>query len=370
MQRMAPYRLLVVRLGAMGDILHALPAIAALRRMHPLWRIDWMVEPRWRALLSSAEEACFHEDGSSMVARSTACPIVDRILTADTRQWRRDGFSLKTVRQITQLRRELHAGDYDAVLDVQGAIRSAILARLSGCRRVLGDRNPREKQASWLYSEPILTESNHVIDRACELASAVAADPLEVAMPPLPVDAAAEAWRDQLVQDRPHYAVLHPGAGWGAKRWPPERYRAVADWLAMQGIAVWINAGPDEQSLVAAMQGCHPMVRCVSSSLAELIALTRKATLVIGGDTGPLHLASALGRPVVGIYGPTDPARNGPYRFPDGAACLVLRSPESRRNHRRLPDPEPGLLQIDVASVCAAAEQLLSQRYNQQQDAS
>ena len=351
----------------MGDILHALPAVTALRRMHPLWRIDWVVEPRWRALLSSETFPSLYADGLFENVRPVTRPVVDCIVEADTRQWRKDGISQTAARAIAHLRADLRKGEYDAVLDLQGAIRSAIIARFTGCQRRIGDRNPRERQASWLYTEPVATQAEHVIDRACELASAIAADPLEICAPRLPVDAAAEAWCDTLLQEKSSFALIHPGAGWGAKRWPPERYRAVADWLAQKGMPVFVNTGPGEEMLADAVAAGNSRVQALQSSLAELIALTRRASLVIGGDTGPLHLACAAGCPVVGIYGPTDPARNGPYRFPGGAECTVLRSTESRRDHRRLPDPEAGLLQIDVAMVCAEAERLLAQRYNQQE---
>lgn len=366
MQRVAPYRLLVVRLGAMGDILHALPAITALRVMHPLWRIDWVVEPRWRPLLSSEHPVSIHSDGQLENNRSAARPVVDRIVEVDTRQWRRDGISLAAARAVAKVRADLRAVEYEAVLDLQGAIRSAVIARFAGCRRTIGDRNPREREARWLYTEPVAIHAEHVIDRACELASVIAADPLEICAPQLPVDSVAEAWCDALLKEKSAFVLIHPGAGWGAKRWPPERYRAVADWLAQKGLRVLVNVGPGEKPLASAVMTGSPLVQAVQSSLAELVALTRRAALVIGGDTGPLHLASAVGRPVVGIYGPTDPARNGPYRFPGGAECSVLRTPESRRDHRRLSDPEAGLLRIDVATVCAEAERMLAQRYNQQ----
>ena len=355
----------------MGDILHALPAVTALRRSHPLWRIDWLVEPRWRPLLASQDApACATMTDEVSLQRPASRPVVDGVLQADTRLWRRQGFGRTSATAILQLRAKLRAGEYDAVLEMQGAIRSAVLARLTGCRRILGDALPREVPARWFYTERVsgqrgeAEEQKHVIDRGYELASAVAADVLESCAPELPVDAAAESWCDQqwerLRLGQNPWALIHPGAGWGAKRWPVGRYREVAAWLGAQGVRVLVNAGPGEDSLADGVAQGNESAHVVRSSLAELVALTRRSTLVIGGDTGPLHLACALGRPVVGIYGPTDPARNGPYRFPGGGECVVLRTPEKRRDHRRLPEPEAGLLQIDVEAVCAAAQRLLS----------
>ncbi len=359
----------------MGDILHALPAVTALRRMHPMWRIDWVVEPRWRSLLVSEDSAAWVANDEVSSQRKPGRPVVDAVIEADTRGWRRDGASLATARAIRQLRTTLRTGEYDAVLEMQGAIRTAVIARFPGCRRVIGDAHPRERQARWLYTEPVAAQGAHVIDRGLELAEAVAADPLEMHMPDLPVDSAAEAWCEQLLDDWKRldgsigdapFVLIHPGAGWGAKRWPTERFHAVAEWLGAQGVSALVNAGPGEEPLAEAVVRDLPAARAVRSSLAQLTALTRRAGLVIGGDTGPLHLACALGRPVVGIYGPTDPARNGPYRFPGGAECAVLRSAESRRDHRRLPEPEAGLLKIDSQAVCREAARLLELGYNQQ----
>jgi heptosyltransferase-1 len=178
--------------------------------------------------------------------------------------------------------------------------------------------------------------------------------------PALPVDPHAEDWCDRLLDPlgKQPLALLNPGAGWGSKRWPPERYSAVALALAARGFRVLVNAAPGEEALadtIAAQskQGAIP-VRC---SLAELTALTRRVELAIGGDTGPMHLACALGRPVVGIYGPTDPARNGPY----GTRFRVLRSPTSVRNHARLEQPEAGLLTISPEDILHAAGEVLAQ---------
>ena len=139
-----------------------------------------------------------------------------------------------------------------------------------------------------------------------------------------------------------------PGAGWGAKRWPSERYGAVAAELHAEGFTVLVNAGPNEKEIAAEVVRASggvaraPDFTTPNSTLERLIALTRRVSLVIAGDTGPLHLACALGKPVVGIYGPTDPKRNGPF----GVPFRVLRHPKSKRDHSRLPeDPETGAAQ-------------------------
>ena len=342
----------------MGDILHALPGVTALRQAHPGWVIDWVVEPRWRPLLATEDST-----GRQTVLNAgpnPAQPIVDHAYLAPTKDWRKSPLSLQTLHEISALRRGLRAGDYDTVLDLQGAIRSAVVGRMAGCRRLIGEEEPRERAARWLFSERVATQGAHVIEQDLELAAAVAGDDLVHTAPWLPVDPAAEAWADLILSSNPNTPVVlvNPGAGWGAKRWPVERYAAVARGLIDGGFRVVVNTGPGEQPLAeaisAATGGAAFPLAC---KLEQLIALTRRVALVIAGDTGPLHLGCALGRPVVGIYGPTDPSRNGPF----GARFRVLRSPESRRDHTRRSEPEAGLLTIAPEDVLKAAAELLAE---------
>ena len=375
----------------MGDILHALPAVTALRLAHPDWEIGWVVEPRWQPLLRAGSreqgsgiggnrEAEATIRNSEKPVRDAAMPVVDRLHFAPSRDWKRHPFSANTRRAIGALRRELRAAGYSAVLDLQGAIRSAVIARISGCPRRIGEAAPREWPAQWLFTERVVTHGAHVIEQDLELASAVAGDPFAADLagasglaknsgltnpaPLLPIDPEAEAWcANWLAGTFPStssgsakpIALITPGAGWGAKRWPPERYAAVAEGLAQRGLHVVVNAGPGEEPLATTIASGSAVA--LTATLPQLIALTRRIALCIGGDTGPLHLASALGRPVVGIYGPTDPSRNGPY----GTRARVLRSPCSRRDHSRRAAPDPGLLTISPDDVLRAAAELLTE---------
>jgi heptosyltransferase-1 len=334
----------------MGDILHALPAVTALRQAHPEWAIDWVVEPRWRALLAA-------EDSTG---RGPAQPLVDAIHLAPTKEWRKQPLSSKTHHEIEALQRALQSGGYNAVLDLQGAWRSAVVGRLAGCPRLIGEAEPREWMARWLFTERVATRGAHVIEQDVELASAVASDALKPVLPWLPVDTAAEAWADEILPSSANQTavLISPGAGWGAKRWPVERYAAVARSLIDRGLRVLVNAGPGEAPLAGAInRGTGGTAASFGTSLSQLIALTRRVGLVIAGDTGPLHLACALGRPVVGIYGPTDPSRNGPF----GTRFRVLRSPDSRRDHTRRAVPEAGLLTIQPEDVLRSADELLAE---------
>ena len=353
MQTQSKYRLLVVRLGAMGDILHALPAVTALRMAHPEWVIDWVVEPMWSALLTAQPDAS--RDTLSPNARQ---PLVDRIHFASTRKWRHNLLASDTRREIGTLRRALKKEQYDTVIDFQGAVRSAMIARMAQSRRYIGEAEPREALAKLLFTEQVETRGVHVIEQDLEVAAAVAGDELCPAQPMLPFDADAEAWADRLMSqgERRPAVLINPGAGWGAKRWPAERYAEVGRALLNRGFRVFVNAGPGEIALadtvVKRTGGGASSLLC---SVEQLIAITRRVSLAIAGDTGPLHLACALGRPVVGIYGPTDPSRNGPF----GTPFKVLRSPESRRDHSRRAEPEAGLLTITPEEVLQAAEELL-----------
>jgi len=358
----------------MGDILHALPAVTALRQAHPDWVIDWVVEPRWQALFRAedtspwlGQTASLSSPGGTAGAvqssRNPAQPLVDHLHLAPTKEWGKAPFSRKTIHEIKALRAALRACKYDAVLDLQGSIRSAVVARLAGCRRVIGEAKPREMPARWLFSERVATQKLHMIEQDVELASAIAGDKLTPAEPWLPIDPAAEAWADEVqppnlgARGGTQPAVLiNPGAGWGSRRWPIQRYDAVAQGLIDLGFRILVNAGPGEEKLADVIaRGTEGAAIPLSCTVAQLIAIIRRVALMVSGDTGPLHLACALRRPVVGIYGPTDPRRNGPY----GTRFKVLRSPLSRRNHARVEAPETGLLTIQPDDVMRAADELL-----------
>jgi heptosyltransferase I len=336
-------RVLIVRLGAMGDILHALPAVTALRQGHPEWFIGWAVEPQWCGLLCAGE----------CTQRNPEMPLVDAIHVVPAKRWARSPLSVATLRGIRDVRRELRETRYDVCVDLQGAVRSAAIARWAHASRIIGEDKPREHAARWLFRERVKTHGVHVIEQAIEVANAVAGESLPLVLPWLPEapDAANKAISEPFV-------LISPGAGWGAKRWPVERYAAVARQLFETGYPVIINSGPGEDPIAQELvRLSEDAATALPLTLADLIALTRRASLVIAGDTGPLHLASALGKPVVGIFGPTDPDRNGPF----GGSFRVLRHPESRRNHARHSAPEAGLLTITPEAVLDAALELLPQ---------
>lgn len=343
-------RLLIVRLSSMGDVIHALPAAAALRVALPNASIGWVIEQRWSELLCAPGSSL---DGPLSEQR----PLVDRVHSVRTKQWRRSPLALSTWADLRSSLSDVREAEYDVAIDFQGAIRSAVIARWSGAGEIFGFAAPRETPARLFYKRKVQIRSVHIIEQNLELAAELtgkATNPEAI----LPRDPAAEAWCDQYFHkaNANRLVLLNPGAGWGAKQWPAERYGTVARHLADGGHTLLINHGPGEEQLaetVAHSSGekAQP-VRC---SIGELIALTRRASLFIGGDTGPLHLAAALRVPVLAIFGPTDPARNGPF----GTRSIVLRNPDSVTSLSHRAEAEPGLLRITADQAIAAAQELL-----------
>ncbi len=344
-------RLLIVRLGAMGDVLHSLPAATALRQAFPDAALGWLIEERWAELLCTLPTP---RSGT----RSPQRPLLDRIHTVNTKAWRDAFLSYQTWVQLAAGLSELRAGRYQVAVDLQGAVRSAILARWSAAPVIYGAAQPRENVASMFYTHQVVNSGTHVVEQNLSLAEAVARRHLKLPPIELPYDAAAERECEQHLRQRAieDFVLINPGAGWGAKQWPAERYGSVAGQLAEDGLRTLVNYGPGEMDLARkVMESSRGSAEAVSGSLTQLIALTRRARLFIGGDTGPMHLAAALRVPVVAIFGPTDPARNGPY----GTPSAVLRSPLSSTSHKRRASPDEGLLRISPEQVVNAAWTLL-----------
>lgn len=350
----ASVRVLVVRLGAMGDVIHALPAIAALRREKPNLKIGWLIEERWAELL------CAHPV-ERLQPRSELKPLVDWVHFSNFKDWRKELQSGETWREMRSCLSEVCAMKYDIAVDLQGAIRSAMAARLSGAATRIGPAQPREGPARLFYTRSVDTRGMHVVENALSLASAVAGEELTHEPAIFPQDPATESWADRYhswVGWKP-LAIVNPGAGWGAKCWAADSYGKVAKGLNERGMEVVVNYGPQEERLAedvrATSGGTAYPLKC---TVGELIALTRRATLFVGGDTGPMHLAAALGVPVVALFGPTRPERNGPY----ATRAVVLRSSESLDSTSHTDQPDEGLQSIAPQQVIAAADELMSEQ--------
>jgi heptosyltransferase I len=345
-------RLLIVRLSAMGDVIHTLPAAQALRNAFPRAMIGWLIEERWAELLCSPNV-------SRQGPRSPERPLVDWVHTVNLRQWKQSLFTISTVQQIAKVWNDVRSVGYDVAVDLQGAMRSAVLSSWSGAPVVYGAAEPRESPASLWYTRSVVARGKHVIEQNLSVAEAVAQTRLPMLGAELPLDPIED---ERISEDLAShgigdYAIMNPGAGWGAKRWPTQRYGEVAGLLAKDGLRLLVNYGPGEEQLFSEVNAASgAAVRPTRPSITGLIALMRRARLFIGGDTGPMHLAAALQVPVVAIFGPTDPARNGPY----GTRSVVLRNPESVTSHIRRSQPEEGMLGISVDAVVDAARSLLT----------
>jgi len=334
-------KVLIVRVGALGDVLHALPAVAALRRARPDWTIDWVVDPRWAPLLVDSE------------GRG---PIVNRAHLAETKLWSRAPLSRATFRSIRVLRKALRAQHYDLVVDLQGTLRSGVISRMTGAPQRVGYSDPRESLAAKFYTTKLTRRGTHVVEQAAVLLSeacGVELAPVEVS---LPREEWAENWAaEDAVLARP-MCVLGAGGGWGAKHWPAEKFGALAVQLRAMGFDVVVNAPRKDDvvasEVVAASQGAARMVVC---NVAGLVALMRRTDLFVGGDTGPTHLAAALAVPLVALFGPTDPARNGPW---GPGPTRVLRDASSITSYKHVAEADPGLVTISVQTVTEAVQQV------------
>jgi heptosyltransferase I len=345
-------RVLIVRLGAMGDVLHALPPASALRQAFPSAQIGWVIEERWAELLCS-------RDTPRCGPRLAQRPLVDRVHWVNTRAWRNALFSDATWSAVVSAIKELRAERYDVAIDFQGAVRSALLARFSGAPQIFGFAQPRENAASMFYTRQVHSRNAHVVDQNLSLLRAVTRTPPDRISAELPRDPFVESSILKKLKSLAigSYAILNPGAGWGAKQWPAERYGQTARLLAERaGLTSLVNCGPGEEALASEVEEtAGGAAQAISTSISELIALTRHATLFIGGDTGPMHMAAILGVPVVAIFGPTNPARNGPY----GTRSIVLRNAASITSHARHPRPDAAMLEIGAPEVVDAAVKLL-----------
>ena len=238
-------------------------------------------------------------------------------------------------------------------------MRSSIVGRLASAHDFIGPAAPREAPARLLYGRRVPVAAVHVVEQAVQIVSSALGLPLRPAAVSLPRDPVAEAWWRQQPGHEEPFVLVVPQAGWGAKQWPAERFGAVVQQLAHAGYRVLVNRSHTQDAIAAAVIArSQGTAMALATDLPQLIALTRRASLTIAGDTGPLHLAAALGRPVLALFGPTDPARTGPY----ATAERVLRHPSSVTDHSRHQATEAGLLQITTETVCSAALDLLREQ--------
>jgi len=312
--RVSPPQILVVRLGSMGDVIAALPAVASLKHSIPHSKITWVIDPKWSLLL----------EGN---------PYVDSVVHLDRR----------TFTGLRNAWRQLRASRFDFAVDFKGLVKSALVATLARPERIFGfnAEYARESPASWFYSTKVPIRSYHAVERNLDLAAAAGASNILRTFPLPPGQRQAQLPESDFV-------LASPLAGWGAKQWPLEHYAKLAGRLHREcGMPLVLDA-----PYPLHVQGTEAHV----SSLAGLIYATRRATAVVGLDSGPLHLAAALGKQGVAIYGPTDPARHGPF----GATINVLRSADAVTTYRRTSEPDASMREITPDQVFEALAPILA----------
>jgi heptosyltransferase I len=344
-------RILIVRLSALGDIVHTIPAAAALRKAFPQARLDWVVDARHRDVLELVD-------------------VVDRRIVigaaATGERDRREGGAevFAGPAGLIGAIRELRRTRYDVALDLQGLVKSAAIARLSGAARVIGFQASqlREPAARFFYTESREALGTHVIEKNLALLSALGVESTEIRFPlQVPDSGIVSLVRERLgliVGER--FALINPGAAWPNKRWPPERFgeaaAAVKSRHRIKSVVIW---GPGEQSLAEQVVSASAGAAVVSprTTIPALASLIGAAALMVSGDTGPLHIAAALGTPIVGLYGPTDPGRNGPFNPSD---VTVSRFAVCSCHHRRRCTADRWcLLDIPVEEVVSAIDRRL-----------
>ena len=326
--------ILIVRLGALGDVVHAVPAAAALRKAYPDAGLDWVVDRKHRAIVDLVT-------------------AIDRVIPLER----------PSLAGWADVMRAMRRTSYDIAIDLQGLMKSAVLARASGAARVVGFSiwHLREKTARPFYSDAHDAEGGHVIRKNLRLLRALGVEDDEIRFP---LAEASPRALDELKQRIPadrRFALLNPGAAWPNKRWPPERFGEVASFLrdacGLTPVVLW---GPGEEALADAViaASSHAAIAAPATGVADLLTLARASALVVSGDTGPLHIATAAGTPTVSLFGPTDPDRNGPYA-PDDVVVSRYEAcdcPYERRCHQ----PSWCMEDITPAEVCAAIQRRLS----------
>ena len=333
-------RVLLVRLSSIGDVVHTLPALAALA--HAGHEAGWIVEPPALPLL----------EGNPLLAQGVLkAPPARRFTLGEAR------------RTAAELRRRA----FDVALDFQGLWKSAAWARASGASSVVGfARSYRREPGSTLLLKDCREQpaaARHVIDKNLSLLRALDIDALGLREFPLPH---LEVERERVDEGLSalggfDFVLLNPGGGWESKLWPAERFGALARRLGDEGRRCLVAWGPGEEDLanrvVAASAGAAQ--RTFSTTLREYVALARRARLVVAADTGPLHLACAVGTPVVALFGPTDPERNGPFRAEDR---VVRRTPACAPCYRQGCAIHAGVMAgIEVDEVLAAVHARLAE---------
>ncbi len=304
--------ILVIRLGAMGDVIHALPAVASLKASFPHERLSWLISPRWVPLLAGNL-------------------AVDELILFERNGW---NALERTWRCLRQKRFEL-------AFDFQGLLQSALAGRAARPQTFYGFSRSvaRESQAAWFYDRAVEARGPHRVERNLQLVAEANAATLTT-----------QAWippgRPEGELPRGPFVLANPFAGWAGKEWPLPYYESLGKRLRQEGVQLVLNVPAEKAPALQNFEGIDVSV----STLDGLIDATRRATAIIGVDSGPLHLAAALGKPGVALFGPTDPALTGPF----GGSLTVLRAPNVETTYKRHRQVHASMIEVSVEQVWTA----------------
>jgi ADP-heptose:LPS heptosyltransferase len=341
---MPEQRFLVVRLSSLGDIVHTLPAVSSLRDTCPNAEIVWLTDPRWKLVVESSR-------------------LASEVWATETR-------SLSSLEAILgRIRRK----NFSVAIDYQGLWKSAALPFFGGVPRRIGfsSETVREYGVPILYTDRVHCSRAHIADQNGELSLRAGARRATRSVTlSVPASHEAAVLRELHGSGIERYVALSPGGGWRSKCWPPDRFGALSRKIRESlGLRSIVNYGPGEESLAVAVRAASgdadPLL--YNGELGHLMALLRNALCIVGGDTGPLHLAIALGTPAVALFGPTNPERNGPYRGGDPGSDtqksdIVLRSPSAITTYKRGGHDDPSMLEIGVDEVLQAVHRQVEAR--------
>lgn len=331
-------RILIARLSALGDCILTAPVASALREHYPRAWIAWVTQAAYAPMMERH-------------------PAVNQVITV-SKAW------MRSPQQAARLRSKLREFRFDISIDPQSLTKSALTAWLSGAPQRIGFARPVGREiAPLLNNQTVLPSTTHVVDRYLELLQPLGV-PLRAAIFELPADSASRRFAAQCVDAlhlRTGYVVINPGAGWGSKIWPAERYGTVARWLgerfSLPSLVVW--SGDRERAwaeTIVARSGGHAIL-APATTVPQLAALLSVARLFVGSDTGPLHLAAAAGTPCVGLFGPTRPEICGPY-----GAChrTVQAFYQDGSSRERRGNDNRAMQAISIEMVCEASADVLS----------
>ncbi|MGA2498414.1 MAG: lipopolysaccharide heptosyltransferase I [Tepidisphaeraceae bacterium] len=299
-----PERILLIKPSSLGDVVHALPVLNLLRRRFPRARISWMLAAACAGLLEGH-------------------PQLDEIILFDRKRLGTAWRSPRALQELWNLNRGLRHRRFNLVIDLQGLLRSGWMTWRTGAADRVGFANARE--GAWLFYNwriPIETMEQHAVERYLKVAEAVGCgrEPVEFRFHVTDED---RAQVDALIPPREKFAVLLPATNWATKRWPAERFAAMVGAIEKRfGLKSVVAGAADAAGLAPRIQPHFDVTG--KTRLRQLVALLERASLVIANDSGPMHIAAALGRPLVCVFGPTNPVRTGPFGRNDSVVRVTI----------------------------------------------